>query len=276
MREGTGKVRRSLFGFSPFWNAPMQFSSTLIKTFVSAQSVAVLTGAGVSAESGVPTFRDPDGLWQQFKPEELASMDAFLSNPERVQRWYAERRKLLDDVEPNDGHVALAELERLVTQQGGAFHLTTQNVDGLHIAAGSKNVGEIHGSLRRSYCVNCNRDATTEEMHAFQEGNPAHCPECGGLIRPDVVWFGEMLPEDVLRAGEDAARNADVYFSIGTSAEVYPAAGLPQLARDAGAFVIEINPRETALTPYASESIRETSATTLPELVKAMCRRFTP
>lgn len=252
----------------------MQLSAEGIDALVSADSVAVLTGAGVSAESGVPTFRDPDGLWQQFKPEELASMNAFLANPELVQRWYAERRNLLDEVSPNAGHLALADLERLVTEKGGSFHLTTQNVDGLHQAAGSNNVGEVHGSLRRSYCVDCKRKATTKEMKSFRSGTPARCSACDGLIRPDVVWFGEMLPAEVLQAGENVARNADVYLSVGTSAEVYPAAGLPLLARDAGAFVMEINPRKTALTPYASASIRGTSATVLPELVKTLSRRL--
>ena len=181
------------------------YSPTLAQRLAEASSVAVLTGAGISAESGVPTFRDPDGLWQQFRPEELANMGAFLANPTLVQGWYAHRRQVVEDVQPNPGHTALAELERLVGARGGSFHLATQNVDGLHQRAGSERVVELHGSLLRSYCAECERTASGEEIGAIARGEAARCPACGGLVRPDVVWFGEMLPEDALREAEHAA-----------------------------------------------------------------------
>ncbi len=205
-----------------------------------AERVAVLTGAGVSAESGVATFRDPDGLWARFSPQELASMDGFLANPERVREWYEYRLQVIDSVQPNAGHFALAKLE----QQVPHFTLITQNVDRLHQRAGSKNVLEVHGNLVENRCNTC---WWIDDAH----NHTLTCPKCGGMMRPNVVWFGENLPADVFKAAEDAARNCDVFLTIGTSAEVYPAAGLPYEARNFGAFVVEINPNRTEFTPYA-------------------------
>ena len=240
------------------------FSNALVERLRSARSVAVLTGAGISAESGVPTFRDPGGLWQKFRPEELANVEAFLANPELVQGWYAHRRAVVEDVEPNAGHYALAELEAFVTARDGEFLLATQNVDGLHERAGSQNLVELHGSLRRSYCRDCRAEAD------LSASGTTACAECGGLVRPDVVWFGETLPEDAIGAATEAAALADVYLTVGTSAVVYPAAGLPQIARQAGAYVAEVNPEPSEIAPFLSEQVRGRAGDVLPRLVAAL------
>jgi NAD-dependent deacetylase len=244
------------------------FSDTLVERLARARSVAVLTGAGVSAESGVPTFRDPDGLWERFRPEELANVEAFLSNPALVQGWYAHRRAVVEGCAPNPGHTALAELERLVVGRGGQFLLATQNVDGLHEQAGSERLVELHGSLRRTYCARCGREASETELAALAAGEPAHCPACGGLLRPDVVWFGEMLPEAELAAATEAAETADVYLTVGTSGVVYPAAGLPLLAKQHGAYVAEINPVRSDLASSVDEHVAGRAGEVLPELVE--------
>lgn len=242
------------------------FSDTLVRRLRQAQRVAVLTGAGISAESGVPTFRDPDGLWQKFRPEELANVEAFLANPELVQGWYAHRRTVVEDVQPNAGHEALAALERWVTERGGEFLLATQNVDGLHERAGSQNLVELHGSLRRSYCLDCHAEADATSA----DGERLTCPSCGGLIRPDVVWFGEMLPEAAIEQATQAAARADVYLSVGTSAVVYPAAGLPQIARQSGAYVAEVNPEPSDIAWRLDEQVRGRAGDVLPDLVAAV------
>ncbi|MDT0632396.1 NAD-dependent deacylase [Rubrivirga sp. S365] len=247
------------------------FSDTLVRRLRQARRVAVLTGAGISAESGVPTFRDPDGLWQRFRPEELANVEAFLANPTLVQGWYAHRRQVVEDVEPNAGHYALAELERWVTGRGGQFLLATQNVDGLHERAGSQNLVELHGSLRRSHCLDCGAPApppTAPPADADGEGGVARCAACGGLVRPDVVWFGEMLPEDAIGRATEAAALADVYLSVGTSAVVYPAAGLPQVARQAGAYVAEVNPTPSDIAWRLDEQVPGRAGDVLPALVE--------
>ncbi len=242
------------------------FSDTLVRRLREAERVAVLTGAGISAESGVPTFRDPDGLWQRFRPEELANVEAFLANPTLVQGWYGHRRSIVEDVAPNAGHRALAELERWVTARGGDFLLATQNVDGLHARAGSERLVELHGSLLRSHCIDCGAQAPdTADGHG-----PLTCAVCGGLVRPDVVWFGETLPEAALAEAEQAAALADVYLSVGTSAVVYPAAGLPLLARQAGAYVAEVNPEPSDIASRMNEQVRGLAGTVLPELVAAL------
>jgi len=233
--------------------------TTVATRLVQAERVAVLTGAGVSAESGVSTFRDPDGLWSRFSPQELASMDGFLANPDRVRDWYTYRRSVIDSVQPNPGHYALAELEALVP----SFTLATQNVDRLHLRAGSKNVLEVHGNLIENRCNSCGwiDDAHNERLD---------CAQCGGVMRPNVVWFGEMLPSDVFASAEEAARTCDVFLTIGTSAEVYPAAFLPHEARNHGAFVVEVNPTRTEFTPYAHVSLQGPSGEVLPRLVDSI------
>ena len=242
------------------------FSDTLVRRLREAERVAVLTGAGISAESGVPTFRDPDGLWQRFRPEELANVEAFLANPELVQGWYAHRREVVEHVAPNPGHVALAALERWVVGRGGEFLLATQNVDGLHERAGSERLVELHGSLLRSHCLTCGAPAP----EAADARGPLTCGVCGGLVRPDVVWFGEALPEDALDRATEAAAFADVYLSVGTSAVVYPAAGLPQIARQAGAYVAEVNPEPSDIAGALSEQVRGRAGDVLPALLAAV------
>ena len=246
------------------------FSETLIARLASAKDVAVLTGAGISAESGVPTFRDPDGLWQQFRPEELANVEAFLRNPVLVQGWYAHRRTVVEEVQPNPGHHALAELEILICERGGNFLLATQNVDGLHSRAGSEHILELHGTLTRSYCIDCGRPASEDELSAIESGKTAACPECGGLLRPDVVWFGEMLPEGAMEYAAEAAATCDVFLSVGTSAVVYPAAGLPLIARENGAYVAEINPQRSDIASRLSEHVRGKAGEVLPQLLQAV------
>lgn len=238
----------------------MEISNDIIERIALAKSVAVLTGAGVSAESGVKTFRDPDGLWTKMNPQELASVDGFMNNPELVWSFYRERAHIIDKVKPNAGHYALANMEKLFPR----FELITQNVDGLHAAAGSTNVRELHGNLIDNRCFDCERPFKGE----LPEDELPRCPECGGGIRPSVVWFGELLPADAMQAAEFAALNCGVFFSVGTSAEVYPAANFPFLAKRSGAYLIEVNPNETALTPFADAALRGTSAKVLPVLVE--------
>lgn len=239
------------------------FPAELIERLKAARHVAVLTGAGISAESGIATFRDADGLWARFKPEELARMDAFLDNPKRVQDWYSHRRTVVRRARPNPGHLALADLERVVER----VTVITQNVDGLHERAGSSRILELHGSLERNYCVDCGRPATEEDITGDA---PYACPTCGGMIRPDVVWFGEMLPSDILEKAFAAAASADVFLSIGTSAVVHPAASLPVEAARSGAFTAEINVEASAVAPYMDVELTGKSGEILPELVSRL------
>lgn len=242
----------------------MNLPSDLVSAVRRAQSIAVLTGAGISAESGVPTFRDAQsGLWADFKPEDLATPEAFLRNPKMVWDWYAWRRQRVLSVQPNAGHTALVEIGKRVSR----FTLITQNVDGLHQRAGSRDVLELHGNITRVKCFQ--EDTLVEKWEEIGDG-PPRCARCGSWLRPDVVWFGEMLPPGVLEAAEDAARSCDVFLNVGTSTLVYPAAELPFTALSAGATVIEINPEETPLTSQASFSLRGTAASVLPALVEAL------
>ena len=239
----------------------MTFSQKLISTLKNATSVCVLTGAGISAESGVPTFRGEEGLWKKFRPEELANFDAFIRNPELVWEWYAYRRKLIHEVKPNPAHHGLVTLERCVKD----FTLVTQNVDNLHRRAGSKNVLELHGNVERSYCIQC-RALAPEPALEVPTGVP-RCTKCGGLVRPDVVWFGEMLPLEVFSKAESAARQCDIFFCIGTSAVVFPAASLPYTALDHGAFVVEMNLESTDLSSRAHEALIGKAGEILPDLL---------
>jgi NAD-dependent deacetylase len=237
---------------------------SLTRTLRDARFIAVLTGAGVSAESGVPTFRDAQtGLWAKFDPREIATPSAFARNPQLVWEWYAWRRGLVATVEPNAGHLALAELERRVAN----FLLVTQNVDGLHQRAGSRKLVELHGNIGR---VKCSREGTIVERWEPATGAVPRCADCGALLRPDVVWFEEMLPPDALAAAEDAARRCDVLLVVGTSAEVYPAAALPDYAARSGAIVVEVNPNPTALSSRADNVLRGSSSVVLPALLAAL------
>jgi len=236
------------------------FSDQLHKKILSATSIVAFTGAGISAESGVPTFRGDEGLWKKFKPEELANFDAFMRNPDLVWEWYSYRKQIISKIQPNPGHYALAALERLVPQCA----VITQNVDNLHRRAGSTTVYELHGNIERNYCIGCGRQFANQDIGQFNRA--PRCP-CGGLIRPDVVWFGEMLPEDQWNASERAAETADVFLAIGTSAVVYPAASLPVIAKRSGAYVVEINLEYTELSRTADEVLLGKSGDILPQLV---------
>jgi NAD-dependent deacetylase len=245
----------------------MNISDTLLERLANAKLVVAFSGAGMSAESGVATFRDKDGLWSKFKPEELASIDAFLANPQRVWDWYQARRDVVLHARPNAGHHAIAELEQLVPK----VSVITQNIDGLHAEAGSTEVIELHGNLRRNYCHSCGKHYDDEELLVAQQ--IPRC-DCGGTIRPDIVWFGEMLPADAMRLADQRAQRANVMFSIGTSGIVYPAAGIPMIGLRSGAYMVEINPEETPLSPYAHETIRTNSGEAMPEILRLLKQRM--
>jgi NAD-dependent deacetylase len=223
----------------------------------------VSTGAGVSTESGIPAFRGIGGLWEDFKPEELATPEGFARNPEKVWKWYDSRRQMIRNVQPNLGHRSLVQMEWLFPH----FYLFTQNIDGLHQAAGSKQVYELHGNIWRAQC-------TGEKIRfEFPETPLKTIPpihSCGSLIRPDVVWFGEPLPSDVLRTAWDVATNCDVFFLIGSSATVEPAASLAFIAQENGAVIVEINEEATSVTEIANEVFLGKSGAVLPALLEAL------
>ena len=232
----------------------------LVTSLKSARSVFVLTGAGMSAGSGLPTFRGVDGYWRNHRVEQLASPEGFARDPLIVWRWYNERILRYRDAKPNAGHYALAQLEALVPE----MTIATQNVDSLHARAGSRNVLELHGHLREARCTGCN--ATLPLANGLDEALIDHT--CGGRFRPQVVWFGEALPPDTWARAENAAANADVILVVGTSAQVYPAAALALLNEHA--FVAEINPDATGLSERCDCAIRQGAAIALPEIVKAL------
>lgn len=242
----------------------MVFPPELVSLLRSSSSVTVLTGAGVSQESGLRTFRDPmDGLWAQYRPENLATPEAFARNPGLVWEFYAMRRLKSGEVQPNAGHYALCEIEKHVPH----FTLITQNVDGLHQRAGNRRVVELHGNISR---VKCSRGCGV--LSAWKEipGKIPTCPACGANLRPDVVWFGENLPRGELDIAFQAAQSCGVFYAIGTSGLVQPAAALPLMARQNGAVVVEINLEETPLTRSIDYFIRGKSGEILPGLVKAV------
>ena len=220
----------------------------------------VLTGAGVSAESGVPTFRGDDGLWKGFRAEELATPAAMRRDPARVWEWYAWRRQVIAGCEPNRAHRALAGVEGRLP----GFHLVTQNVDGLHGRAGSREITELHGSIWRVRCTM--EGKVTADLRVPLPEVPPRC-ECGALLRPDVVWFGEPLDPGALAHAFQASRRAELFLSVGTSAVVHPAAALPVAAREAGAYLVEVNPEETAISAQADEQHRGPAAEVLPRLL---------
>jgi len=245
----------------------MKIPSGLITALLNANKTLVLTGAGMSAESGVPTFRDAQsGLWSRFRPEELATPEAFMDHPQIVWDWYADRRKNIDSVSPHAGHTALVELE----QHFETLLLVTQNVDGLHQQAGSGDVIELHGNIMLSVCSETGRTIET----SWIESNPGHPPASPhhprGLARPGVVWFGESLPADAMNRAMTAASQCDVCFSIGTSTLVQPAASLPLVALNSGACVIEINPTPTPLSDMATFTLQATAAEALTAISTAI------
>ncbi|MBI5842616.1 MAG: NAD-dependent deacylase [Chloroflexi bacterium] len=240
----------------------MDIPADLIRFLQRSTRVAALTGAGVSQESGLRTFRDSqDGIWKQYRPEDLASPEAFARDPKLVWDWYAWRREAIKGVRPNPGHHALVEIEKKIPE----FTLITQNVDGLHRMAGSAKILELHGNIQRVRCSECG--TFTETWGDDTESVPC-CESCGGILRPDVVWFGENLPRAELEAAIQAARNCDVFFSIGTSGAVQPAASLAFAAHNKGAVLVEINLDPTPLTPKADFFLHGKSGEILPELVR--------
>ncbi|MBJ7291579.1 NAD-dependent deacylase [Williamsia sp.] len=231
-----------------------------------ASSITVLTGAGMSAESGVPTFRDVQtGLWAKYDPMTLATPEAWQENPALVWAWYQRRRAMLTAVEPNAGHRALA-----TWAQSADVRVVTQNVDDLHERAESSDVVHVHGSLFACRCDTCGREHDAEVTDPESDRlSPPGC-ECGGLVRPGVVWFGEMLPKNAFAEATIRAEACDVFILVGTSGVVYPAAGLPHIARGAGATIVEINPDETDLSDACDITIRSTAAVALPALVDSL------
>lgn len=234
----------------------------LVTALRDARHVCVLTGAGVSAESGVPTFREAqDGLWAQYRAEELATPEAFLADPALIWRWYRWRREVVAEVDPNPGHAALADLSALVPR----LTLVTQNVDNLHQRAGSRDVIEFHGNIFEDRCF------AEGTVHAADDTQDVPiCPACGSNLRPGVVWFGEAIPERALNESCAAAVDCDVFLSVGTSSLVYPAAGLADLARQNGAVVAEINPNPTTHASQFDFALAGKSGVVLPELVNSL------
>jgi NAD-dependent deacetylase len=229
-----------------------------------AGAISLLTGAGISAESGLPTYRGAGGLWSGFSSQELASPEGFARDPQKVWNWHNERRMALAAVRPNAAHVALAELERQVSRRGGQFHLATQNIDGLHQAAGSRNVLELHGTILTIRCDGCQ----DRKPIGFEEiASVPRCSRCARPMRPDIVWFGEQLPAPVWRAAMAAAGKCEVFLTVGTSAVVYPAAGLIEVAASAGAKIIEVNLEPTSATTMADIALHAPAGEMLPQLV---------
>jgi NAD-dependent deacetylase len=222
--------------------------------------VTVVTGAGISAESGVPTFRGEGGLWRSYRPEELATAEAFHRDPTLVWEWYDWRRRICAGTEPNPGHHAIARLEQALSR----FLLVTQNVDGLHARAGSTRLVELHGNIFRARCTRCG--AFRHDLSVPLEEVPPTC-QCGSLLRPDVVWFGEALPPSALEQAFEASRSCDLMLVVGTSAVVQPAASMPLLAKQAGAAVVEVNPDATPITAFVDLHAEGGAAEILPALV---------
>jgi NAD-dependent deacetylase len=238
----------------------MKIDKSLIEKLNNSKSVVFFTGAGISAESGIPTFRGKEGIWNKLRPEELANFDAFLRNPEMVWEWYNHRKKIIHESKPNAAHIAIAEAQKYFDE----VTVITQNIDNLHRRAGSKKIFELHGNIERNYCINCKK--FYNEGLDFIAGVPK-C-RCGGLIRPDVVWFGEYLPMDQFNGGEKAAANCDVFFAVGTSAVVYPAAGLINVAENGSAVIVEVNIEETALSHLANYTFFGKAGEILPVIFK--------
>ena len=241
----------------------------VVPRLAAARSVVAFTGAGVSKESGLDTFRDVGGIWQQVRPEDMATPQAFRKDPARVWRWYAERYRRASAVAPNPAHLALARWERLFP----SYSLVTQNVDGLHRRAGSSAPLELHGSLAWARCDACGRRRPTGEALAASPEAPPRCP-CGGLERPAVVWFGEALPAEVLERATEAAAWCDVLVSVGTSGTVYPAAGLIELALQNGACFVEVNPEPTPFSRFAALRLAAPAGEALPWLTEQIVQEI--
>ena len=239
--------------------------AAFVPDLLAGRPLAVLTGAGVSAESGLPTFRGPDGMWEGRRAVELTTPEAFAANPKEVWRFYEWRRAKLREARPNASHAALARIERVIPR----MTLVTQNVDGLHRAAGSRSVIELHGTILKTRCTGCGANEPGPDVPF--ETLPPRCA-CGSLLRPDVVWFGEKLPEGVFDAAAAAARESAVFLVVGTSSLVAPASSLATIAARGGSKVFEINPLPTPLAPLADGSFRASASAVLPVLADALER----
>jgi NAD-dependent deacetylase len=241
--------------------------SNVARRLAKCRRVVVLTGAGVSKESGIPTFREAqEGLWAQYDPMEMATEEGYLRNPALVWRWYDYRFGMVERAQPNPGHRAIAELERLVSK----LTVVTQNIDGLHQVAGSTDVVELHGSIRRFKCLRARHTGFTRADFADQADVPPRCPRCGDLLRPDVVWFGELLPGEAINRAYDLAETCDAMLVVGTSGVVQPAASLPFIARRAGATVIDVNPDSDEIAGVAHIFLQGPGGAVLPALVAAL------
>lgn len=232
--------------------------SLILKKFSSAKSVVFFTGAGVSAESGIPTFRGKEGIWNKLKPEELANFDAFLRNPEMVWEWYKHRKQIVHEAKPNSAHITISDFQNIFPE----VKVITQNIDNMHKRAGSKIVYELHGNIERNYCVKCKTFYNDDIIFS----NVVPKCKCGGLIRPDVVWFGEYLPQDEFLESEKSAREADIFIIVGTSAIVYPAASIIFVAKQSGAYIIEINIEKTEITSIADRYFFGKAGEILPNI----------
>lgn len=232
----------------------------VISKLKEAKKIIFVTGAGISQESGIPTFRGTNGLWRKYDPMQLATIDAFYRDPKLVWEWYEDRRKNILEAKPNAGHIAIADLEK-----NKKVIVLTQNIDGLHQRAGSSNVLELHGSIIRIKCIKCNFE---DEIQSSFSDLPPKCGNCGSILRPDVVWFGEALPQDVWQKAIDYSSSCDVMIITGTSLVVSPANTLPLYAKQNGAMLIEVNPEKTIMSDEMDFSLRTTSAKGLPELLK--------
>lgn len=238
----------------------IQIDKSLVNALKESESIVFFTGAGISSESGIPTFRGKDGIWNKLRPEELANFDAFIKNPIMVWEWYNHRKKIVHEAQPNAAHLTISEMQNYFKD----VIVITQNIDNLHRRAGSNAIYELHGNIERNFCIDCKK-FFNEELD-FSVGVPK-C-DCGGLIRPDVVWFGEYLPEDQFLGGEKAAINADVFFVVGTSAVVYPAVGLVYTAKQSGATVVEVNLEKTALSSISNYSFFGKAGEILPRILE--------
>jgi NAD-dependent deacetylase len=230
-----------------------------------ARAVTVLTGSGISADSGIPTFRGTDGLWNTFRAEDLATPEAFARDPYLVWEWYNWRRELIAVKHPNAAHDALVELERRLESRAGRFHLITQNVDGLHRAAGSRHVTEIHGNIWRVCCTGC---GILSDNHEVPIQFPPMCHQCRAILRPHIVWFGEALAEEDLRTSYEALESCEILLIIGTSGLVYPAASFAPVAKAAGAYVVELNLETTPATEVVDCSFQGRAKDLVPALVE--------
>ncbi len=236
----------------------MRISDDISDRLVKSQKIVFVTGAGISQESGIPTFRGKDGLWRKYDPMKLATIDAFYEDPKLVWEWYEERRSNILNAKPNSGHVTIAELEK-----HREVSVLTQNIDGLHQRAGSKNVYELHGSIITIKCTVCDfKDKITNSFSTL----PPMC-KCGNMLRPDVVWFGEALPQDTWESAIEEASTCDAMIIVGTSLAVSPANLLPVYAKQNGATMIEVNIEKTQMSSQMDMSLQEPAAKALPEIL---------